>query len=173
MQNGISIYLGLDNTLEENLNLIHLAHKYNLNRIFTSFHIPETDISHFQQDLQTILTLTQKYNMEVICDVSPNTLALLNLDTLNIQELATLGITTLRLDFGYNAEQIAKLSHQNIKLQFNASTITQEFLDELNHYQTDFQHIDALHNFYPREGTGLNVKNYNSKTNYFINIIFP
>ena len=81
MQNGISIYLGLDNTLEENLNLIHLAHKYNLNRIFTSFHIPETDISHFQQDLQTILKLTQKYNMEVICDVSPNTLALLNLDT--------------------------------------------------------------------------------------------
>ena len=80
MQNGISIYLGLDNTLEENLNLIHLAHKYNLNRIFTSFHIPETDISHFQQDLQTILKLTQKYNMEVICDVSPNTLALLNLD---------------------------------------------------------------------------------------------
>ena len=158
MQNGISIYLGLDNTLEENLNLIHLAHKYNLNRIFTSFHIPETDISHFQQDLQTILKLTQKYNMEVICDVSPNTLALLNLDTLNIQELSTLGITTRRLDFGYSAEQIAKLSHQNIKLQFNASTITQEFLDELNHYQTDFQHIDALHNFYPREGTGLNVK---------------
>ena len=118
MQNGISIYLGLDNTLEENLNLIHLAHKYNLNRIFTSFHIPETDISHFQQDLQTILKLTQKYNMEVICDVSPNTLALLNLDTLNIQELATLGITTLRLDFGYSAEQIAELSHQNIKLQF-------------------------------------------------------
>ena len=69
MQNGISIYLGLDNTLEENLNLIHLAHKYNLNRIFTSFHITETDISHFQQDLQTILKLTQKYNMEVICDV--------------------------------------------------------------------------------------------------------
>ena len=62
MQNGISIYLGLDNTLAENLNLIHLAHKYNLNRIFTSFHIPETDISHFQQDLQTILKLTQKYN---------------------------------------------------------------------------------------------------------------
>ena len=85
MQNGISIYLGLDNTLEENLNLIHLAHKYNLNRIFTSFHIPETDISHFQQDLQTILKLTQKYNMEVICDVSPNTLALLNLDTLNVR----------------------------------------------------------------------------------------
>ena len=68
MQNGISIYLGLDNTLAENLNLIHLAHKYNLNRIFTSFHIPETDISHFQQDLQTILKLTQKYNMEVICE---------------------------------------------------------------------------------------------------------
>lgn len=100
MQNGISIYLGLDNTLAENLNLIHLAHKYNLNRIFTSFHIPETDISHFQQGFCRIISkLTQKYNMEVICDVSPNTLALLNLDTLNIQELATLGITTLRLDF--------------------------------------------------------------------------
>ena len=49
------------------------------------------------------------------------------MDKLNIKELRSLGITTLRLDFGYSAQEIADLSNNNIKLQFNASTITAEF----------------------------------------------
>ena len=44
MQNGISIYPGLDNTLEENLALIERAASLGLRRLFTSLHIPETEI---------------------------------------------------------------------------------------------------------------------------------
>ena len=36
MENGISIYPGLDNTLEENLALIQKAHDCGLTRLFTS-----------------------------------------------------------------------------------------------------------------------------------------
>ena len=160
MQFGISIYVGLDNTLDENLNLIHLAHQHHIQRIFTSLHIPETNLNSFKQDLAQILALARKYNMEVISDISPNTLTILGMDKLNIEELRSLGITTLRLDFGYSAQEIADLSNNNIKLQFNASTITAEFLEELKAYHTNFKQIDALHNFYPREGTGLNIEKF-------------
>ena len=160
MQFGISIYVGLDNTLEENLNLINLAHQYHIKRIFTSLHIPETNLSSFKEDLAQILALARKYDMEVISDISPNTLTILSMDKLNIAKLRSLGITTLRLDFGYTAQEIAKLSNQDIKLQFNASTITADFLEELKIYHTNFNQIDALHNFYPREGTGLSIEKF-------------
>ena len=38
MENGISVYPGLDNTLEENLALIEYAHQCGIRRIFTSLH---------------------------------------------------------------------------------------------------------------------------------------
>lgn len=157
MNNGISLYLGLDNTFAENIALLKLAHKYNIKRLFTSLHIPETNVTTLKHELQEILQLAQSYNMEIISDVSPNTLTLLNLNSLNPDKLAKLGITTIRLDFGYSAKEIAKLSHSKLKIQFNASTITPDFLQELKTHNTDFSHIDALHNFYPREGTGLSL----------------
>lgn len=177
MENGISIYLGLDNTIEENLQLIKTAHKYGIKRIFTSLHIPETNVNLLQAQLQIVLKTANQYGMEVISDVSPNTLSLLNLDKLDTDKLQEMGISTIRLDFGYSEKDIAALS-KLIKIQFNASTLTKEFLDELKFYHTDFNCIDALHNFYPREGTGLDEaflleKNtllhaYNVKTAAFV-----
>lgn len=55
MENGISIYLGLDNTIEENLQLIKTAYKYGIKRIFTSLHIPETNVNLLQEQLQIVL----------------------------------------------------------------------------------------------------------------------
>lgn len=157
MENGISIYLGLDNTPEENLQLIETAHRLGLKRIFTSLHIPETNTAALQNELQKVLKSAHLYNMEVISDVSPHTLSLLNLTKLDTEALQQLGISTIRLDFGYSEKDIAALSRR-IKVQFNASTMTKEFLDNLKFYRTDFYCIDALHNFYPREGTGLSEK---------------
>lgn len=178
MNNGISIYLGLDNTLEENLQLIDTAYHYGIQRIFTSLHIPETNVALLKKELHTVLQYARNYNMEIISDVSPNTLSLLNLTKLNPNELLKWGISTIRLDFGYNSAQIADLSKSPIKIQFNASTITKDFLTELTAHHTDFSHIDALHNFYPREGTGLSTEklcqqnkllhDYNIKTAAFV-----
>lgn len=157
MNNGISIYLGLDNTLEENLQLLQDAAQRGIHRLFTSLHIPETDASRLQDELSLLLSTAKKYNMDVISDISPNTVKLLGLSTLSLKELADMGIGTLRLDFGFSLEEIAEMSHNSygIKLQFNASTITQPQLDRLRKLGTSMETIDALHNFYPRSYTGL------------------
>ena len=81
MQNGISIYPGLDNTMEENLALIERAAALGLPRLFTSLHIPETDPGALKRELGVLLKSARAQHMEIISDVSPATLSLLGEDT--------------------------------------------------------------------------------------------
>ncbi|MGL5231698.1 MAG: MupG family TIM beta-alpha barrel fold protein, partial [Cetobacterium sp.] len=39
MSLGISVYFGLDNTKDENINLLRTSYKLGFSRIFTSLHI--------------------------------------------------------------------------------------------------------------------------------------
>ncbi len=166
MQNGISIYPGLDNSLEENLTLIETAASLGIQRIFTSLHIPESDTSVFKQELGEILRFARHHHMEIISDISPVTLDLLNLDHFSLSAFQFLGIRTLRLDYGYGTDEIAELSRnaQGMRIQLNASTITGQILTELLHKKANFSNIDALHNFYPREGTGISEETLVRKT---------
>lgn len=157
MENGISLYPGLDNTLTENLQLLEQAARCGIRRVFTSLHIPETDVAVLKKELATLLEAARKHGMEIISDVSPRTLSMLDMPKFDMSTFRQLGITTLRLDYGYEAAQIAEFSHNElgIRLQLNASTITEKILSELQAAGVDFSHLDALHNFYPRRGTGL------------------
>lgn len=157
MDNGISLYPGLDNTPAENLALLEEAAHDGIRRIFTSLHIPETDVSALKQEIGTLLQAARRHGMEVISDVSPATCQLLDLPDFNPTSFRILGITTLRLDYGFSAEEIARLTHRfpEMRFQLNASTVTRRILKDLQDAGTDFARIDALHNFYPRRGTGL------------------
>lgn len=157
MNNGISVYPGLDNTLEENLTLIEKAAKCGIHRLFTSLHIPETNVAAMKQDLAEILRCARDNDMEVISDISPATRELLGIKDLKPSSFRLLGINTLRLDYGFGLEEIADMSNneQGIRIQLNASTITQQILGALVEYEANFHQIDALHNFYPRKGTGI------------------
>ena len=157
MENGISIYPGLDNTLEENLQLIESAHHCGLKRIFTSLHIPETDIEGMKRDIGALRHKAKECGMEIISDISPATMELFGFKEFKLSALKMLGITTLRLDYGFTLEEIAHFSRHShgLRLQLNASTITGHMLSALVELKTDFSVIDALHNFYPRVGTGL------------------
>ena len=166
MENGISLYPGLDNTLEENLQLLSAAAACGIRRVFTSLHIPETDTAVLKRELAEILAAARRYDMEIISDISPRTLSMLDMPEFDLAAFQKLGITTLRLDYGYSAEQIAELSHNDsgICLQLNASTITEKILADLQAAGTDFSHVDALHNFYPRRGTGISEDILRRKT---------
>ncbi|WP_322413567.1 MupG family TIM beta-alpha barrel fold protein, partial [Clostridium perfringens] len=76
---------------------------------------------------------------------------------MDLKGLRDLGVKTIRIDFGYSEEEIAKMSNNKygIKIQLNASTITEEFFNEHDKYSPNYNNVDALHNFYPRIGTGI------------------
>ena len=144
MNNGISIYAGLDYGGEENLALIEKAAKMGFKRLFTSVQIPEAaDTDAFLDDLTDILTTAVTNGFEIILDVNAENFSQYDID----------GIT-LRLDDGFAAEQVAEISRAR-KIQLNASTVTEDFLNSLVELGANFDNIAALHNFYPHPWTGL------------------
>jgi hypothetical protein len=157
MSYGFSVYFGLDNTKEENIKLLNDSHKLGFTRIFTSLHIPEANYSTLKTDVSEFFCLAKKYNMDIISDISPNTFKFLDLDDMDLKGLCDMGVKTIRIDFGYSEEEISKMSKNpyGIKIQLNASTITEEFFENLDRYLPDYKNVDALHNFYPRVGTGI------------------
>ena len=166
MNNGISLYPGLDNTLEENLALIETASKYGLKRIFTSLHIPETNKTKLKQELTVILSKAKEKGMEIISDISPKTVEIFGIVGDDLKAFKKLGITAIRLYYGYNSETIAKFSRnaEDIKIVLNASVTTPKILSDLEKCGANFSNIEALHNFYPRKNTGLDENFFTAKT---------
>ena len=134
MENGISIYPGLDNTLAQNLQLIQQAAACGIRRLFTSLHIPETAPGRLKKELAQILKAARRCDMEIISDISPATMELLGIREFSPSAFRMLGITTLRLDYGFGLEEITALSRnrQGIRIQLNASTITGKILSVLD-----------------------------------------
>ena len=157
MSFGFSVYFGLDNSKEENIKLLKDAHKLGFTRIFTSLHVPEANYEVLKVEVKEFFQLAKEYDMDIISDISPNTFKFLDLEDMDLKGLKDMGVKTIRIDFGYGEEDIAKMTKNKygIKVQLNASTITEEFFENLDRYSPNYENIDALHNFYPRIGTGI------------------
>ena len=159
MKTGISVYCGLNTTQEKNLSLLERAAARGITRLFTSLHIPETDVSVFRSELNTLLAKAKDLNFDVIADTAQAASVLLNSKESNPSELMKLGITTLRLDDGFSPEDAAALlDTPGLRIQLNASTVNREYLEKLKASGADMSRVDALHNYYPRENTGLDVE---------------
>lgn len=144
MQNGISIYAGLDYDSEENLSLIETAAEMGFKRLFTSAQIPEAaNAETFLDDFTDILTTASLNDFEIIIDVNADNFSQYDID----------GIT-LRLDDGFSVDKVAEISRGR-KIMLNASTVTEDFLNDLLGAGANFDNISALHNFYPHSCTGL------------------
>lgn len=157
MQTGISLYPGLVSYDQPFSTIIANAASYGISRIFTSLHIPETDTQALRRDLRDVLQAAGQYQMDVIADVSPVACQLLGVSRLEPTALRDAGITTARLDFGFDAVQTALWS-KVMPIQLNASTIQPAYLAALQEAGADFSHIDSLHNFYPRPQTGVSAE---------------
>lgn len=157
MSFGFSVYFGLDNNREENIKLLKDANKLGFTRIFTSLHIPEANYDVLKVEVREFFKLAKEYEMDIISDISPNTFKFLDLENMDLKGLRDMGVKTIRIDFGYSEEEIAIMSKNSygIKIQLNASTISKDFFDKLDKLSPNYENIDALHNFYPRIGTGI------------------
>lgn len=65
MDTGISIYPGLRGSIREKTGLIEEAAALGIHRLFTSFHIPETDAAAFHEELDAVLASARENSMDV------------------------------------------------------------------------------------------------------------
>lgn len=162
---GVSVYLSKDR-IEEQEKWLETVRKYGFSSIFTSLHIPEDDPRAYKELIQILGKQAEKYEMELMVDVSPSSLHYLGITYENVEQLVEWGITGLRIDYGIDPKQIARISHK-MKIALNASTITESFWNELLEESVRVDCVEAWHNFYPRPETGL-AKSFLQKQNQFL-----
>ncbi len=149
---GISLYLS--SGLKKNKEVILKARNANMSYAFTSLHIPEEEILDYTKEVTSLLSICKENNLDVFVDISPHTLEKLNLTTFS--ELQSLGITHIRLDFGFSIKEMIALS-KDFYIVLNASTFLPEDAQKFKSYGADFSKFIACHNFYPQPYTGLSV----------------
>ncbi len=162
---GISFYLN-DQFAEQR---IIEASKSGVKRAFTSLHIPE-ETGHLAQRAKYLLQVAKKHQMEVYADVSKHTPTHLQIHQL--EDLASLGVTGIRLDDGFEVEDIVRLS-QFFKLALNASTVSENFLNALFTAGIEANQLVGWHNFYPRRETGLDEVFFQQQNRMFFQYQIP
>lgn len=164
MNTGISLYFS--NGVTKNEAIIKKAIANGIKYAFTSLHIPEEEAIDYRLDMQRLLLQCKEGNLQLIVDVGPETLE--KLGVTNMEALKELGITHIRLDYGFDAKETVQLS-KSFYVVFNASTIKEEEVLEWKRYGADFSRFAACHNFYPKQYTALSiqtVKQVNQRLKY-------
>ncbi len=147
---GISVYLSYD--LDRVLKQLEKAKKYGFKYVFTSFQIPEEKDKHSIEKITTIFKYCKEKELYVIADVGPEALSLLGVNS--YKQLKEIGVTHLRLDYGFSDIQIQELS-KDFVLVFNASTFKQKQINHLKELNIDLSKTLTCHNYYPKPYTGL------------------
>lgn len=150
MKTGISVYFG--SGMERNEEIIERARRAGASLAFTSLHIPEETGVDYAGDARRLLVALRDAGMGLIADVGPRTVGKLGCS--RIEELADLGITHVRLDYGFTPVQTVELS-RTFHIVVNASTVTREETMAWCAAGADFSRFSACHNYYPKRWTAL------------------
>ncbi|WP_078393515.1 DUF871 domain-containing protein [Shouchella patagoniensis] len=152
MKLGVSVYLAQPFSEQETYLQKVKANGFKV--LFTSLHIPEDDASLYAERLQQIAMFAKHHDMELVCDVSPQSLEHLNMTWDEVSALKDWGVTGLRIDYGVSPETIAKIARK-MDIILNASTLHDEEIAALSKAGVAPNHVEVWHNFYPRPETGL------------------
>ncbi|MGT2949908.1 hypothetical protein BU202_01110 [Streptococcus cuniculi] len=145
---GFSIYAS--QSVQTNQDIILEYKQSGFSFAFTSLNISEEKGQ--QQELKSTVDFCQKEGIALFVDINAE-----SYQRLGISGLKELGCTAVRIDDGLSEEEILQLSH-DFQLVFNASTLTDEFLEALEKKGLDLSKIMACHNYYPKPYTGLSIE---------------
>lgn len=154
---GISVYLGQD--IAKQAAYIEKMNEHGFQSIFTSLHIPEDDHAEYEKQLKKLGQLASDLNMELMADISSDSLKTLGLDWSNAETLLDWGLTGLRIDYGIDDNTIIELS-KKMRIALNASTISLKSFREMREQGLMIESVEAWHNFYPRPETGLGLNDF-------------
>lgn len=165
MSKGISVFVGMNYILEDNKKFIKEAKASGFNNVFTSLHIPEADYEKAILEFKEIAALCKSLDMNIIADISPRAFDYLGADMNNLKAVKDLGVYGVRVDFGFSSEEIAGFTRNpyGLKIEINASTVTNSFLREFESFNPNYEMLQACHNYYPRLNTGISIETFKKK----------
>ncbi len=119
---------------------------------FTSFHIAEEFTDDYKDRALALLSYLKEKEKTIICDISPRGIRELGFS--DLEDFAKkVGVGILRCDFGFTTEEM-KQAGKHVCIGLNASTANPVELQSLVEQGIS---VYAIHNFYPRPETGLDL----------------
>jgi hypothetical protein len=129
--------------------------------LFTSLHLPEAD--GLERHGALLRRLHAEHGLTFCGDISPLTLERLGGGLPALDRLRDWGITVLRIDFGFDADEIRAIADRSgARIALNASTARPADVDALAGLP-----LAGWHNYYPRPETGLSVATYRAQDALF------
>lgn len=147
---GISLYL--QEGIVKNRAILEKGIQVKISYVFTSLNLPESSDVNVLQELGALARICNQAGVHLFVDVSPDMSDRLAIP--GIEALMDLGVSSIRLDYGFSVEHIVSLSH-DFEIILNASTLTEALLDEYQAAGLDLSNVIACHNYYPKVWTGL------------------
>lgn len=162
---GISFYL---NDSDAKKRLIE-ASECGVTRAFTSLHIPE-ETGGLAERAKELLHVARDCGISVYADVSKHTPGHLGIKS--FMTLSSLGVSGIRLDDGFSAEETLSLANE-FYIAVNASTLSKQEVEALLYAGLHHHQLLAWHNFYPRPETGLEEAFFQQQTDLFNELRIP
>ncbi|WP_027334200.1 MupG family TIM beta-alpha barrel fold protein [Mycoplasma elephantis] len=129
-------------------------------KIFTSFHIEEEMGKITRNDIFNLCKKIKQKGYKIISDVSIKNLEFFGNDFFEYLSKNKL-VDWFRVDYGFDIKQLIEIS-KLVPLCVNATGIT---INDLEIYKRNNIKIIAMHNYYPRPETGLDIEFFNEINN--------
>ncbi|MGX7172831.1 DUF871 domain-containing protein [Enterococcus ratti] len=165
---GFSVFLNQSFNTDKKEYIRKMANR-GFKGIFTSLQIPEENSKTYKKYLTFLGEQARINHLDLMVDVSLKSLEKAGFSLADLKSIKSLGVTGLRIDEGIENRKIAELS-KYMRVGLNASTITQQDVNELKNYQANFTKLEAWHNYYPRPETGVSQEFFQEKTTWLKNL---
>lgn len=128
--------------------------------VFTSLHLPETSLESQIRDFKRIGGLVKRAGLRLCADIGGAAARNLSLESALLEAVKKQDIYSIRLDYGYETEDIKKLTQELGITRFvlNASILSEKETDLTVKKIREIcpgAELSACHNFYPRKESGL------------------
>lgn len=151
---GFSVYLSNYQSMKQQLSSLAEEGCY----VFTSFHISEEFQEAYSEKMKEMCRELREMGYQIIGDVSKKTLQAFSCHSI-IEFAVEMGLSVVRIDYGFTEEEIIKIGKE-LPICVNASTLEK---DSAQRIAGQVKEIYAMHNFYPRPETGLDVEFFERK----------
>jgi len=154
---GVSVYLG-DPELPQRLpGYLKAVAARGGRHVFTSLHIPEVPLAEAVAQMEALTQAARDAGLAVVADIAPRVLAELGASPDNLEPLIAMGLSGVRLDYGFGPEAVGRFAANDLGLRIllNASTVDPIFLKAVMAAGADPSLLEGWHNYYPRPETGL------------------
>lgn len=152
---GVSVYPDI-RPLDEIKGYLARAASFGYTRVFSSmFQVPGAP-SEVLALFRELIDCAHEYGIEVSLDINPSCMKRLGATPADLSIFAGIGADILRMDGAYGVdENVAMLKNEyGLRIEYNASALMPEAIEEMVGRGIDKSRILACHNFYPQRYTG-------------------